>query len=66
MARSADLPANDNDPDPYLRGIEDFARGVPRHENPFDGADYGTTLWESWFDGWDDASDEFHGAGVNN
>jgi hypothetical protein len=58
MALSATDPVNDNDPDPYRLGIEGFARGVPRHVNPFDETDYGTTLWEAWFDGWDDASDE--------
>jgi hypothetical protein len=65
MTRSAPAPANDNDSDPYLRGMDDFARSVPRHMNPFDLTDYGTTLWESWFDGWDDAREE-DGAGVNN
>lgn len=50
--------ANDNDDDPYRRGQEDFVRGLLRHMNPYDSSAYGTTMWEAWFDGWDDASDD--------
>lgn len=48
--------ANDNDP--YLRGMSDWKSGVPRQDNPYDDAFYGTTFWEAWFDGWDDAEAE--------
>jgi hypothetical protein len=46
--------------DPYLQGKADHARGVPRRMNPYedDPKGYGTELWESWFEGWDDAEDE--------
>jgi hypothetical protein len=65
MPSAVPSPVNDNEPDPYFRGIEDFAGGVPRHMNPFDETDYGTTLWESWFDGWDDANEGARDDGMN-
>jgi hypothetical protein len=49
------------DLDPYLRGRSDFERGIPRHMNPYETSDYGTTLWESWFEGWDDAREDREG-----
>jgi hypothetical protein len=49
--------ANDNF-EPYERGRRDFEANVPRECNPYDYADYGTTFWEAWFEGWDDASNE--------
>jgi hypothetical protein len=58
MMNSGHDVANDNDDEPYRRGREDFVCGLPRHLNPYDSGAYGTTMWEAWFDGWDDASDE--------
>jgi hypothetical protein len=49
--------AND-DFEPYARGRQDFAADVPRECNPYDKGHYGTTFWEAWFEGWDDARDE--------
>ena len=45
------------DMEPYLRGRRDHALGIPRCQNPYedDPDTYGTTAWESWFEGWDDA-----------
>jgi hypothetical protein len=49
----------DND-EPYLRGRADYARDLMRYQNPYEDTPepYGTTYWESWFDGWDDAHEE--------
>ena len=49
-----------DDEEPYLRGRADYARGVPCDQNPYgsDPETYGTTYWESWFEGWDDAKEE--------
>jgi len=49
------IEANDNEP--YLRGCQAFEAGMQRHENPYEDDYYGTTFWEAWFDGWDDAND---------
>jgi len=53
-------PVNDNFEEPYENGIEAYKRGVPRCHNPYEDNPelYGTTFWESWFDGWDDAEEE--------
>ncbi len=50
------IEANDNEP--YERGRLDYAKGILRERNPYDEGFYGTTFWEAWFDGWDDARDE--------
>ena len=52
------LSTNDNDP--YLLGRSDYERGLDRDMNPYEDAGeyYGTTFWESWFEGWDDAKEE--------
>ncbi len=50
------VEANDNDP--YLRGHCDYENGIERQQNPYEDLHYGTTFWEAWFDGWDDARDE--------
>jgi hypothetical protein len=46
-----------NDNEPYLRGRSDYAQDIPRYQNPYeDSTDYyGTTFWEAWLEGWDDA-----------
>lgn len=44
--------------EPYVRGKNDHTRGVLRRENPYDLDMYGTTQWESWFEGWDEAEAE--------
>jgi len=46
------------DGDPYEKGRQDFEAGLSRDSNPFDASQYGTTFWEAWFDGWDDARDD--------
>ena len=51
------IEANDNDS--YQRGREDYAKGIVREHNPYDEAFYGTTFWEEWFDGWDDANKKY-------
>jgi hypothetical protein len=58
IVQALTVPTTD-DPDPYLRGIADHAAGVPRHKNPYedDPETYGSTYWESWFEGWDAAED---------
>ena len=44
---------------PYLQGKADYMRGVAREMNPFDFDFYGSPSWEAWFEGWDDASEEW-------
>lgn len=48
--------ANDNDP--YLRGRREFEEGAPRNCNPYGADFYGTTYWEAWLEGWDDAQED--------
>jgi hypothetical protein len=47
-----------NDNDPHMRGRLDYTNSVLREQNPYDDAFYGTTFWEAWFEGWDDARTE--------
>ena len=44
--------------EPYVRGKNDYARGLSRVDNPYEDEMYGTTEWESWFEGWDAAETE--------
>jgi hypothetical protein len=48
------------DDDPYCLGRIAFDCGVPRYDNPYDESPelYGTTYWEAWFDGWDEAASQ--------
>ena len=41
--------------EPYVRGKNDHARGLKLVENPYEDEKHGTTEWESWYEGWDQA-----------
>lgn len=51
---------DNKNPEPYSRGRADYERDVLRYQNPYEENHevYGTTYWEAWFDGWDDAHEE--------
>jgi hypothetical protein len=61
MRRRTDrTPQNDNFEEPYQKGFEAYRRGVARHINPYEYNPelYGSTFWEAWFEGWDDAKNQ--------